>query len=71
LEDDTIVVFTSGNGARLSVDDLGPLRQAKGFLYEGGIRVPTMIRWPGLTRAGRVDATPIVSTDLFPSVADR
>ncbi len=66
--DDTIVVFTSDNGALLSVADLGPLRQAKGYLYEGGIRVPTMVRWPGVTEAGRVDATPIVLTDLFPTL---
>jgi len=64
--DDTIVVFTSDNGALLSVADLGPLRKAKGYLYEGGIRVPTMIRWPGV--APRIDTTPVVSTDLFPTV---
>ena len=66
--EDTLVVFTSDNGALESVADLGPLRRAKGFLYEGGIRVPTMIRWPGVTRPGRVDATPILSTDLFPTL---
>ncbi|MGB0332919.1 MAG: sulfatase [Planctomycetota bacterium] len=68
LADDTLVVFTSDNGALLSVADLGPLRKAKGYLYEGGIRVPFMVRWPGVTEAGRVDATPILSTDLFPTI---
>lgn len=63
---DTIVVFTSDNGALLSVADLGPLRKAKGYLYEGGIRVPTLVRWPGV--APRVDATPVISTDLFPTL---
>ena len=66
--DDTVVVFTSDNGALLSVADLGPLRKAKGYLYEGGIRVPFMVRWPGVTEPGRVDRTPVVSTDLFPTL---
>ncbi|MDA1266615.1 MAG: sulfatase-like hydrolase/transferase, partial [Planctomycetota bacterium] len=65
--DNTLVIFTSDNGALLSVADLGPLRKAKGYLYEGGIRVPTMVRWPGVT-AARVERTPILSTDLFPTI---
>jgi len=68
LAEDTLVIFTSDNGALLSVADLGPLRKAKGYLYEGGIRVPFMVRWPGVTEPGRVDATPILSTDLFPTI---
>ena len=66
--EDTVVIFTSDNGALLSVADLGPLRKAKGYLYEGGLRVPFMVRWPGVTEAGRVDSTPVISTDLFPTI---
>ncbi len=66
--EDTVVIFTSDNGALLSVADLGPLRKAKGYLYEGGLRVPFMVRWPGVTEPGRVDSTPVVSTDLFPTI---
>lgn len=66
--DNTVVIFTSDNGALLSVADIGPLRQAKGYLYEGGIRVPYMVRWPGVTEAGRIDDTPVLSTDLFPTI---
>ncbi|MEM9381019.1 MAG: sulfatase [Planctomycetota bacterium] len=65
--DDTLVIFTSDNGALGSVADNRPLRAAKGFLYEGGIRVPTMVRWPGVVAPG-VEATPIVSTDFFPTI---
>ncbi|MDG1490460.1 MAG: sulfatase-like hydrolase/transferase, partial [Planctomycetota bacterium] len=65
---DTVVIFTSDNGALLSVADLGPLREAKGYLYEGGLRVPFMVRWPGVIEPGRVDSAPVVSTDLFPTI---
>lgn len=68
LADNTLVVFTSDNGALDSVADNRPLRRAKGYLYEGGIRVPTIVRWPGRTQPGSVSAEPVISTDLFPSL---
>ena len=68
--DNTLVIFTSDNGALISVADCRPLRMGKGYLYEAGIRVPTMIRWPARFRGGRVDATPIISTDLFPTILE-
>ncbi len=67
LTDSTLVVFTSDNGAFLGVGDIRPLRLGKGYLYEGGIRVPWIIRWPGVVKPGTVSSTPIVSTDLFPT----
>ncbi len=66
---DTLVIFTSDNGALDSVADNRPLRAAKGYLYEGGIRVPTMIRWPGVVTPG-VEAMPIISTDYFATILD-
>jgi arylsulfatase A len=47
-----------------------PLRGAKGWLYEGGIRVPLMIKWPGHTARGTVSDVPVISTDLYPSILE-
>src|SRR5207244_1869834 len=47
-----------------------PLREGKGYLYEGGIRVPLIVRWPGLTKRGQVTGVPAISHDLFPSLLD-
>jgi arylsulfatase A-like enzyme len=68
LAEDTLVIFTSDNGALDSVADNRPLRGAKGDLYEGGLRVPALVRWPGVVAPGRVDATPVISTDLFATI---
>ncbi|MDX1563841.1 MAG: sulfatase [Phycisphaeraceae bacterium] len=68
--DNTLVIFTSDNGALISVADCRPLRKGKGYLYEAGIRVPTMVRWPGRIQAGSVNTTPIVSTDYFATILD-
>lgn len=72
LSQHTLVVFTSDNGG-LSVKEgpntpatsNAPLRAGKGYLYEGGIRVPLLIRWPGLVSPQRVEATPVRSEDIF------
>lgn len=64
---DTLVVFTSDNG---SLFKNLPLRSSKGYLYEGGIRVPWMIRWPGKVQEHIVSNTPVISTDLFPTLLD-
>ncbi|MBL9200657.1 MAG: sulfatase [Opitutaceae bacterium] len=77
LERETIVVFASDNGGYLGTDrrqDVpvttnAPLRSGKGSLYEGGLRVPLMVRWPGVTPAGRNCAEPVVLTDLFRTIA--
>jgi len=61
----TLVVFTSDNGGWEEVCDLEPLRGSKGYLYEGGIRVPLLARWPGRVEAGRVVGVPVIGTDLF------
>jgi arylsulfatase A-like enzyme len=47
-----------------------PLRGAKGWLYEGGIRVPLIVRWPELGRKGTVCEVPVVSTDFYPSILE-
>jgi len=70
LASNTLVVFTSDNGQMPGSSVADPLRAAKGYLYEGGIRVPMMMRWPGYIRAGAVDATPAISMDFAPTFLD-
>lgn len=68
LAERTLVVFTSDNGAWGT--EIRPLRGGKGHLWEGGIRVPWIVRWPGRVQPGTVSDTPIISTDLFPTFLD-
>jgi arylsulfatase A-like enzyme len=76
IADETIVLFTSDNGglSTLSGRDAPtsnrPLRAGKGWCYEGGIRVPLIVRAPGVTRPGSTSATPVVSMDLYPTVLE-
>ena len=70
LEQETFVVFTSDNGAFDGVSDLAPLREAKGYLYEGGIRIPLIIRWPGKAKAGSVCQTPVISMDFYSTLLE-
>ena len=72
VADNTMVVFTSDNGG-LSTSEGSPtsnlpLRGGKGWVYEGGIREPWIIRYPSVTQAGAVCDTPICSIDLFPTI---
>ena len=71
LEQNTVVVFTSDNGGLSTAEGSPtsnlPLRGGKGWIYEGGIRVPWIIRWPNVTPAGKVSDQPIVSHDLMPT----
>ena len=70
LADDTLVLFTSDNGGLADVTDNRPLRAGKGFLYEGGVRVPLLARWPGKAPAGRVVMAPVIGTDLYATIAE-
>lgn len=67
LSDNTLVIFTSDNG---SLFGNKPLRKNKGYLYEGGIRVPWIVRWPGKVKAGTTCDTPIITTDVFPTLLE-
>ena len=73
LADDTVVVFFSDNGG-LSTSEGHPtsnlpLRAGKGWLYEGGVREPCVVRWPGRVAAGAVCSTPVQSIDFLPTLA--
>ena len=81
LDRDTIVVVTSDNGGFTGVDRGSgdatpvtsnvPLRSGKGSLYEGGVRVPLIVRWPGITPRGADCAEPVTLTDLFHTLHPR
>jgi arylsulfatase A-like enzyme len=66
LEDNTLVVFTSDNGATQECSQ-EPLRGSKGGYYEGGIRVPMVVRWPGVVKPGTTSDVPVINVDLFPT----
>jgi arylsulfatase A-like enzyme len=74
LDKSTIVCFTSDNGglstAEGSPTTNAPLRAGKGWLYEGGIREPFLIRIPGITEAGSVSGVPVHAIDFFPTILD-
>ena len=74
IADRTVVFFMSDNGG-LSTSEGHPtsnlpLRGGKGWVYEGGIREPFIIRWPGVTKPGSVCHVPVISTDFYPTILD-
>ncbi len=69
LDENTIVVFSSDNGGLLRVGaNNGPLRAGKGTLYEGGIRVPTAVRWPGKIKPGTRTERIALTMDIMPTL---
>jgi len=78
LEQDTIVVFYSDNGGLRQtftgkgpiVTSNAPLRDEKGTLYEGGIREPLIVRWPGVVKPGSTCGTPVTSVDFYPTFSE-
>lgn len=69
ISDNTIVIFTSDNGPMGSISSARPLRGSKGMFYEGGIREPLFIRWPGHIEPGSRSEVAIHQTDLYPTLA--
>jgi arylsulfatase A len=69
LADNTVIIFTSDNGGLLGPTNNEPLRSGKGFPYEGGIRVPLIVRWPGVVAAASTSDVPVTSVDYFPTLA--
>ena len=70
LTDHTIVVFYSDNGGLESLNSQAPFRGGKATIWEGGIRVPLAIKWPGVVQAGTRSDILVVSDDFFPTFAD-
>jgi len=71
LEENTIIVFTSDNGGLISATgkNLG-MRAGKGSAYEGGVRIPLIIKAPGFTKPGSTCAEPVISPDVYPTLLD-
>ncbi len=70
IEDDTVIVFMSDNGAPSQVPRNLPLRGHKLTPYEGGVRVPLIVKWPGVTRPGTVCRDYVIIEDIFPTVLE-
>lgn len=77
LADNTLVVFTSDNGGlhvpegpHPRITHNTPYRAGKGFVYEGGLRIPLIVRWPGHVPAGKVVDTPVINTDWIPTLLE-
>jgi arylsulfatase A len=77
IADNTLVVFTSDNGGLTQrygkhdgFTENIPLRRGKGSAYEGGVRVPTIVRWPGSTQAGSVCDEPVSTIDYYPTLLE-
>ncbi|QDU60773.1 Arylsulfatase [Planctomycetes bacterium Pan216] len=67
LADETVVLFFSDNGGHGRVTSNLPLRGEKQMIYEGGIRVPLIVRWPGRIKRGSVSDVPVIGTDFYPT----
>lgn len=70
IEENTVVVFTSDNGGVDTQFDHSPLRYGKGSPYEGGIRVPFIVKWPENIAKGKVSNVPIHVVDFYPTLLD-
>ena len=74
IEENTVVMFMSDNGG-LSTSEGSPtsnvpLRAGKGWLYEGGVREPMIVKWPGVTEPGSICDHPVISTDFYPTMLE-
>lgn len=66
----TVVILMSDNGGHGGVTSMAPLRGSKGMLFEGGIRVPLAVRWPGRVAEGGRSAIPVMGADLYPTILE-
>jgi arylsulfatase A-like enzyme len=64
------VIFTSDNGGRVPTTSNVPLRVGKASAYEGGVRVPLIVYWPGVTKPGSASDAPVITMDLFPTIVE-
>ncbi len=70
IEDNTVVIFYSDNGGYGPATDMDPLKGYKGTYYEGGIRVPLAVNWPGVIKPGSESSTPVTGVDIYPTLCE-
>jgi arylsulfatase A-like enzyme len=70
LTDNTVIIFYSDNGGYGPATDMAPLKGYKGTYYEGGIREPFFVKWPGVVKPGTKCAEPIIGVDLYPTICE-
>ncbi|MHC4122751.1 MAG: sulfatase [Planctomycetota bacterium] len=78
LNENTVIIFMSDNGGLATANKNkhkaftanAPLREGKGWLYEGGIREPMIIKWPNVIKPGSICETPVISTDFYPTMLE-
>jgi arylsulfatase A-like enzyme len=70
LSEKTLIVFNSDNGGLLQNTSNAPFRLGKGSAYEGGVRVPLIVSWPGTVAAGRTCDAPVVTLDWYPTILE-
>ncbi|KAA0992644.1 sulfatase [Dyadobacter aurulentus] len=74
LDKNTVIIFMSDNGGLATSEGHPtsnlPLRAGKGWLYEGGIREPMIVHWPGVTKTGSVSDATVISTDFYPTILE-
>jgi len=70
LDGNTLIIFTSDNGGFAGATSNAPLRANKGSNYEGGLRVPVIVKWPERTTPGSISHEPVISTDFYPTILE-
>ena len=70
LREKTAIVFTSDNGGYGPATSMSPLKGYKGTYYEGGIREPLFVYWPGVTKPGTTSDVPVINVDLYPTFCE-
>ena len=70
LDENTLVLFTSDNGGIRKISKQDPLRAGKGSYYEGGVREPLVVRWPGKVAAGSKCDVPVIGLDFYPTLLE-
>jgi arylsulfatase A-like enzyme len=70
LSEKTAIIFTSDNGGLLPITSNLGLRAGKGSAYEGGVRVPLIVHWPGVTKPGTSNNTPVITADFYPTLLE-